>query len=50
MNYRGFADRQISVYAAMLIITIAGACATLAILHMISTIDFAYTDLPGFTT
>jgi hypothetical protein len=42
MKYRGSGDKRISVYAALLVITIAAASATLLILQEIKTINFSY--------
>ncbi len=42
MRYRSFSDRKVSVYGALLLITIIGATATLLILHRIANIDFTY--------
>ena len=36
MNYRGVADRRISTYAALIIIALFGAGATLTIVHAAS--------------
>lgn len=42
MRYRSFSDRRISAYGAVLIITLIGGIATLSIVHLINSIDFAY--------
>ena len=42
MRYRSMQDRTVSAYAAVLIITLFGAGATMVILHAISSVDFTY--------
>lgn len=40
MRYRGDRDMQVSVYIALLLITIVGGCMTLVIVRAINEVDF----------
>ena len=48
MNYRSFADRKVSAYIAIILITIIGSAATLSILHAIKTVDFEYAQAAAY--
>lgn len=39
MRYQSYSDRRVSTYAALLIVTIVGAIATLSIVHLINSIQ-----------
>lgn len=45
MRYRSFEDRKVSTYAALLIITVFGAGATMMILKVADKVKFSDTNL-----